>query len=167
MEYLTIILRIAHIFSAVFWVGSAWLSAFFLVPTARALGPDASKFMIHLITVRKLAIYIMAAAGTTIVAGWLLWLTRYSLPSLSTHAGAVFLLGGIVGTIAGVTGGMTGATSSRVGKLGTEMAGQGKPPTREQGAQMAALQKRLGALGLWTALLTSIALLLMVSARYI
>jgi hypothetical protein len=165
LEFIVLPLRVVHIFGAVFWVGAAWLSAFFLVPTVRALGPDASKFMGHLIGVRKLSMYISIAGGLTIVAGWLLWLMRYSIPSLSTGAGMTFLIGGIIGTIALVVGSMVGGISKRIGALGAEIAQQGKPPTPEQGAQMGALQARMASVGLWAAILTAIALFLMSIAR--
>lgn len=167
MEYLTLVLRVLHIFGAVFWVGAAWLSAFFLVPTVRALGPDASKFMGHVIGVRKLSVYISIASGTTLVAGWALWLLRFGMPSLNTHAGVTFLIGGIVGTIAFGVGMMVGSTSRRISALGAEIAQQGKPPTPEQGAQMGALQARMASVGLWTAILTAIALFLMSIARIV
>ena len=167
MEYLTMLLRVVHIFGAVFWVGAGWLTVLFLTPAVRALGPDGAKFMGYLVSVRKISIYISAASGATLVAGWTLWLMRYSLPSLTTNAGLAFLIGGIVGTIAGVTGGMIGGTSTRMSKLGAEIAQQGKPPSPEQAAQMGALQKRMGTLGLWTAILTTSALFLMSVARYL
>ena len=71
---------------------------------------------------------------------------------------------GIVGTIAFVAGMMVGSTSRRMSALGAEIAKQGKPPSPEQGAQMGALQARLASFGMWTAILTAIALFLMAIA---
>ena len=143
------------------------LVTFYLEPTARALGPDGGKFMAYLVTTRKSSISIMIAAILTILAGLVLFSTRYGGAGMRTTAGVAFAVGGLFGILAGVTGGMVGASSSRLSKLGGEIAKQGKPPTPEQQAQLAALQGRLRTLGMATAILTSIALLLMATARYL
>ncbi len=165
MDISIIILRILHIFGAVFWVGAAWIGALFLEPTARALGPDGGKFMAHLLNVRKYARYIMVAALVTLLAGLALFFILYGGSGFRTATGMAFAIGGGIGLIAGICGGMISAVSGRMSKLGAAFAQQGKPPTPEQGAEMAALQKRLRTLGMATAILTTIALLLMAVAR--
>jgi len=167
MEFSTILLRLIHIFAGVFWVGAAWIGAFYLEPTARALGPDGGKFIGHMMTVRRYSIAIMVAAILTLLAGWGLWFMRYGIPSLSTNAGLVFFIGGLVGLVAGGIGGAVGSTGGKLTRLGGEIAKQGKPPTPEQQAEMKALQDRMRQFGLWAAILTSIALFMMAIARYV
>lgn len=167
MEITTIILRVVHIFSGVFWVGAAWIGAIYLEPTARALGPDGGKFMAHMLRVRKYSLAIMIAAILTILAGLALFLMRYSGAGMRTNAGIGFAIGGLFGILAGVTGGIVGGASGRLGRLGAEIQQQGKPPTPEQQAQLTALQNRMRTMGIATAVLTSIALLLMATARYL
>jgi uncharacterized membrane protein len=168
MDFIVIVLRILHIFSAVAWVGGVWLFVFFVEPTVATLGPDAGKFMNYLVTVRKYPIYLTAAAGTTILAGLILFGIKWgSLLGSGNSAAITFLIGGILGIIAGAIGGMTGATAGRMIALGGEIAKQGKPPSKEQLAQIGALQARLRQLGLYTAIITSLALLCMAVARYI
>lgn len=168
MDILTIILRVLHIFGGVFWVGAAWLITFFVAPTAAALGPDGGKFM-GALTMRKLPIYISIAAVVTLLAGFALYYTRIIAVGLGgTTAGMVFGLGGIVGLIAGgVGGGIVGPTTTKMAALGAEIARGGKPPTAEQAAQMASLQKRLALASLWNAILVTVALFTMAIARYL
>lgn len=167
MDILTIILRIIHIFSGVFWAGSAWLFLFFLGPTAQALGADGGKFMGYLLNQRRFSTYLGAAAGLTILAGLILFFMRYGIASLSTGPGLTFALGGVFGIIGGVIGPMVGSTAKKLTDLGGQAAAAGKPPTSEQMAQMGALQKRMSSLSLWNAIVVALALLLMVSARYV
>ncbi len=168
MDILTILFRILHIFAAVFWVGAAWLVTFFVAPAAAALGPDGGKFM-GALTQRKMPIYISIAAVVTLLAGFALYYTRIiALGLSSTTAGMVFGLGGLVGLIAGgVGGGIVGPTTTKMAALGAEIARGGKPPTQEQAAQLAALQKRLASASLWNAILVTLALLAMATARYL
>jgi uncharacterized membrane protein len=168
MDTLTIVLRIVHIFAGVFWVGSSWMFEFFLAPTVEALGPDGGKFMGYLMTRRRMGVFITVAAILTVLAGWTLFFMHYGIAGLSTPVGVTFAIGGIIGLIALVIGGaVTGPTATKMAKLGGEIAGAGKPPTPDQQAEMGKLQKRLKSAGLWTAILTSLALLMMASARYI
>lgn len=168
MDILTIVLRIVHIFSGVFWVGSAWMFEFFISPTVEALGPDGGNFMGYLMTRRRMGIFITIAAVLTVLAGWTLFFIHYGIAGLSTPVGVTFALGGIIGIVALAVGGaVTGPTASKMSKLGGEIAAAGKPPTPEQQAEMGKLQKRLKTAGLWTAILTSLALLMMASARYL
>jgi len=168
MEYVTIILRLIHIFAGVLWVGAAWIGYFFLEPTVRALGPDGGKFMGYMVTSRRYSVVLMIAAILTILAGWSLWFMRYGVPSLQTGPGLAFAIGGVVGlAAAAVGGGLVGPASARMGALGREIAAGKKPPTPEQASEMASLQARLHTGGLWTAILTTIALFLMAIARYV
>jgi hypothetical protein len=167
MEYSTLILRLVHIFAGVFWVGAAWLGAFFLEPTVRSLGPEGGKFMSTLVRERRYSMVIMIAAILTLLAGWGLWFMRYGIPSLQTGAGLTFFIGGILGLIAGGIGGAVGSSSSKLTALGSQIAMQNAPPTPDQLAEMRALQGRMRQFGLWAAILTSLALFTMAIARYL
>lgn len=165
MEIVNIIFRILHIFGAVAWVGGAWMVVFFIEPTVRALGPDGGKFMGYMATVRRYPIYVMGAALITLIAGFALYGAKWG-QVWNTGPGLTFLIGGLIGVVGGVMGGMTGAVTGRLMRLGGEITGQQKPPSPEQQAQMAGFQERLRTLGRITAVLVSVALLLMAVARY-
>lgn len=168
MDILTILLRIIHIFSGIMWVGGAWIIVFFIEPSVTALGADGGKFMGHLITVRRYGVIITIAAVLTVLAGWTLWFKNWGLSTLNTGPGIAFALGGVFGLITlAIGGGITGPTSTKLAQLGGEIARAGKPPTREQGAEMQALQARLKMAGQWTAIFASLAVLMMATARYL
>jgi hypothetical protein len=167
MEYSTLILRIIHIFAGVLWVGAAWIGAYFIEPTVRAMGPEGGKFMSTMVRERRYSTIIMIAAILTLLAGWGLWFMRYGIPSLQTTAGLTFFIGGIIGLVAGGLGGAVGSSSRKLTALGSQIAMQNSPPTPEQLAEMRALQGRMRQFGIWAAILTTLALLSMAVARYL
>ncbi|MBA3672180.1 MAG: hypothetical protein H0W68_09190 [Gemmatimonadaceae bacterium] len=61
-QTITIILRLVHILSGVFWAGSAIFNDRFVAPTIRALGADSGKVM------RELAQLMVDAAACMAVA---------------------------------------------------------------------------------------------------
>jgi uncharacterized membrane protein len=168
MDILTIVLRIIHIFAGVFWVGSAWLFAFFLGPATQALGADGGKFIGHLVNKMRLTVYITVSAILAVLAGLILFFLHYGIAGLSTPTGLVFGIGGVFGLVGlGIGGGLVGPTSLKLTQLGGEIARAGKPPTSAQQAEMSTLQKRLSSASLWNAIVVSLALLTMAAARYL
>ncbi len=65
-----ILLRLIHILSGVFWVGSVLFVARFLLPTLRAVGPAGGPVMQQLTQVRKLPSFMMVVAILTPGAKW-------------------------------------------------------------------------------------------------
>lgn len=168
MDWALIILRIIHIFSGVFWVGAAWMAAFFLLPTAIALGPDAGKFMSYLTNVRRYPVVATIAAVLTVLAGITLYWKDYGGITISTAASLTFTIGGLAGITALIIGGaVVGPTAARIGKLGAEIQTAGKPPSPDQVAEMQKLQKRMQQSSLLVAVILAVALLCMASARYL
>lgn len=171
MDLYVILLRIVHIFSGVFWVGSAALMFFFIQPTASSLGPDAQKFMQHLIFRRRLTDVILGAAVLNVIAGILLywrasaglqvaWIT--SGPGLGFTVGALAALVALgVGLIA------TRPAVLRTGALGAEIQAAGQPPTAEQAAELHQIQATAARAGRWTLALLIVALLGMATAQYL
>jgi hypothetical protein len=51
---ITIILRLVHILAGVFWAGTVFLMAGFLVPTMRATGREGGVFVQYLMRERRL-----------------------------------------------------------------------------------------------------------------
>lgn len=142
--------------------------AFFLGPATQALGADGGKFMGHLMLKMRLSVYVTAAALLTVLAGLILFFLHYGIAGMRTGPGVVFAIGGVFGLIGlGIGGGMVGPTSLKLTRLGAEIGAAGKPPAPAQVAEMGALQKRLASASLWNAIVVSIALLMMASARYV
>ncbi|MFQ5945958.1 MAG: hypothetical protein ACE5NC_06855 [Anaerolineae bacterium] len=171
MDLYVILLRIVHIFSGVFWVGAVAFMVFFIQPTAVALGPDAQKFMQHLIFRRRLTDVVLTTAFLNVIAGILLYWEASAglrLDWITTGAGIGFTGGALAAFAAlGVGFFVTRPAVLRMGALGAEIQAAGQPPTSEQEAELHEIQDRSAKAGRWTLTLVGIALLFMATARYL
>ena len=66
---LTLLLRLIHILAGVFWAGSVFFLAGFLIPTVRETGPEGGRVMSHLVGRRRLPVFIGIAILLTVVSG--------------------------------------------------------------------------------------------------
>ena len=73
MIYLIWLLRIIHIVAGVFWVGGTVIMTFFIGPTIGATAEAGQKFVGHLMNNLKFSNRMSAAAGSTILAGIILF----------------------------------------------------------------------------------------------
>ena len=171
MDVLQIVLRLVHIVAGVFWVGSVAFLFDYLVPTTRALGPQAAPVMAHLNQKLRLSIITPIAGLVTVLAGLILyWRTSGGLDDewLQSGPGIGFTVGGITGILALAVGAtVTRKTVKRIGELGGAIVAGGGPPSPEQGAEMQALQQRLRALGRVLLFLLGISVAAMAVARYL
>ena len=69
-----LLLRLIPIGTGAFWVGAVFTFFFFVQPTGAALGPEAARFLYHLLHHRRFGIVILGSALTTVLAGSLLLL---------------------------------------------------------------------------------------------
>ena len=166
MIYLIWLLRIIHIVAGVFWVGGTLIMTFFVSPSVSAMGESGQKFVGHLMNNLKFSNRIGAAAGSTILAGFLLfWLDArageaWVRSSFATGLGigAAFAL---VGFGLGI---MSGRSSRAMAQVGAQIQGK---PSPEQVAQMQAIQKRRSAYSTITAITLVLAVVFMAIARYL
>lgn len=142
MSLVLTLLRLVHILSAIFWVGTTLFMLFFLEPTIRSLGPDGSKFMQRLLGSTRFSVVIAAAGGITILAGLFLYWPLTNFRSAVIFGTRLPLtLGALAGILAGIVGTrMQGRSSGRLMELGQEMAAQNRPPSPEQLAEVQSLQ---------------------------
>src|SRR5262245_57978450 len=141
MIYLIWLLRIIHIVAGVFWVGGTLFVAFFVGPTVGATGEAGQKFVAHMTNNLRFNNRMAAAAGSTILAGLILY-------GLDARAGATwqrsaFATGlnigagfAIIGFIFGI---LVGRTTQRMAQLGAQMQGK---PSPAQLTQIQTLQKQ-------------------------
>jgi uncharacterized membrane protein len=142
---LTIVLRLIHILGGIFWAGTMIILAAFLLPTARATGPEGGRFMQYLMQQRRLQVYLGLAMLLTVLSGIIL----YARMAAATHGawagsrpGIAYGVGAVAAILAAAIGGSMGSSAGRkmlaVGKaIGT--AG----PSAEQQAELARLQGRM------------------------
>lgn len=170
-QLLQLVLRILHIGSGVFWVGTAWFFFGWVEPTTKAIGPQAGPFMHHVVRQRRVVPFILGAATINVLAGVALyWRTSGGLNQtwLASSTGVALTIGGIAAIVAWLVGLFRiGPTVEELDSAGTAMATAGRPPTSDEAARFHALEARLHRLGQIDVVLLGIAVLTMATARYI
>ena len=168
---LMIALRLIHIILGVFWVGAAFVTAGFLLPSVQAAGPSAGPMMRQLMEVRRLPIVIMFAAILTVLSGFGMYWRDISVSSgafARSAQGMTLGVGGVVALLTlGLGMGVITPTGKKLGALMGAIAASGGPPTAEQGKTMAALQARMLAASRAVAALLLITVTTMAIARYL
>jgi uncharacterized membrane protein len=142
---ITIILRLIHILAGVFWAGTAFLIAGFLVPTMRATGREGGVFIQHLMQTRRLQMFLGIAMLLTVLSG----VTMYARLASATHGAWAGTAPGIaygVGAVAAIVGGVAGAfvgssAGRRLAAIGASIGAGG--PSPEQQTEMGRLQARI------------------------
>jgi len=167
MDYLMIVLRLIHIVAGVFWVGAGLMLFYYVTPAILQGGEAGQKIMGILMGQTRLTSILSAAAGSTVLAGFILyWIDSDGFTSawLGTGPGIGFGLGAVFGLLAFIFGMLVGRTNQAMAALGRSIQGQ---PTSEQASQLAALRSRsatLGPLNAWSLILAAA---LMAIARYL
>jgi uncharacterized membrane protein len=165
MIYLIWLLRIIHIVAGVIWVGGTLIMTFFIAPTIGATGESGQRFVGHLMNNLKFSNRMSAAAGSTILAGFILfWLDSRAGESWLRSSFATGLsIGAAFAIIGFVFGIMTGRTARAMAQLGAQIQGK---PSPDQVAQMQAIQKRQATYSTIAAITLVLAVVFMAIARY-
>ena len=165
------VLRLVHIISGVFWVGSVMFTTLLLGPTLRALGPGAGPVMNQLVKVRKLPMVMMTSALLTMAAGiWLLMIDSAGQPGvwMKSGTGKTFGAGAVFAILAFALGiAVNMPTSKRIAALGSAAAARGGPPNPEEQAELQRLQGRLSTASQIVTLLLVLATAAMAIAQYV
>ena len=107
MDWWLIVFRIIHVGSAMIWFGGAIIGAFFLQPTAAALGQAGQPFMDHLMKRRRMGMFFPIVAALTILGGTALY-GRVSgglqVSWITSPTGLAFTIGGLAALVAFVGG---------------------------------------------------------------
>jgi uncharacterized membrane protein len=167
---LMIALRLIHILAGVFWVGTIFLVAGFLMPTARSVGPESGRFMQHLMLQRRLPVFLVITMLLTVVSGF----TMYGRMTAATHGawagtppGIGYGVGGLAALLAAIIGGaISGPAARRMAALG-QGAGQSGGLSAEQRGEMERLQARATLGSRATAGFLAVAVAAMAIARYL
>jgi uncharacterized membrane protein len=153
-------IRVLHVLLGALWVGAVAVTAVFLDPTVREMGPEGGRMM-GILQRRGFQRTVLIIAVFTVITGlWLLWHLSggFSSSFMGSRSGIVLSTGGLLGIIALVIGGhVITPTGKRLGALGARLAAQGTPPGPEDSAEMGRLQRRL------TTSLRAVALLVLVT----
>jgi uncharacterized membrane protein len=166
MIYLIWLLRIIHIVAGVFWVGGTLIMTFFIGPTIGAIGEPGQKFIGHLMNNLKFSNRMSIAAGSSVLAGVILY-------ALDARAGSAWLrssfaiglgIGAVFALIGFITGIMIGRTTKAMAQLGAQIQGK---PSPDQMAQLQAARQRQATFSIVTAAALVLAVIFMSIARYL
>lgn len=163
--------RLIHILAGVLWVGAAALLAFFVGPSAGAVGPAAGPIMDQLMRVRKLPAYMASMAGLTVLAGFgLMWMHASATDGgwMRTPSGKMFMWGALVAIIGFVWGMvMASRLAKRLTARAAALGAAGQPPTPEEQAEIRKGFARLSFHTRGAAIVLIVAAAMMALARYV
>ena len=171
MTGLIITLRIVHVLSAIFWVGTALFTGLFLFPALASSGPAAGPVMgglqrRHLMTVLPIVAILTLLSGFTLfylVSGGAMGAyARTSVGRAFSMAGGFALIGFLIGMFVARPAGLNAA------KLGRELAALPAGAQRDaMQQQLVSLQKRAGVASVSQSVLLVAAAVGMAIARYL
>jgi hypothetical protein len=171
MDLYVLVIRIVHIFGGMFWLGTVWMTAIFLGPTAEAIGSDAEKFMTYITVKLRYPTIVAIAAGSNVLAGILLYWKDSAglrLEWITTPTGLGFTFGALCAlTGFGIGFGVVKPTAEKLARIGKELHAKPGPPSGEQLANLHAVQKQLERQEIVVAVVLGLALLGMATARYL
>jgi hypothetical protein len=141
----------------------------FIEPTVKATAAS-QKFMQHFMGRQRYALFMNITSGLTVLAGALLYWRDTGgqiLAWIQTGPGLGFTLGSLVAIAVYLIGFfMIRPRAERLMALSKQIGMAGGPPTPEQAAELGTLDKEMGKIGRWDAVLLTISLVLMGTARY-
>ncbi len=168
MDIYMIILRLVHILSGTFWVGTSFFFVLFLEPTINAAGP-AGGTVLGRLTLTRFPIVMAFSSILTVVAGFLMYLADskgFQVSWFSTPQGLTMTIGAAAGILAFLLGGIVQMpASARMAAIQKEIQAAGNPPAPSQLEELQALQHRISMASRWGAVLMIIAVLGMTTAR--
>lgn len=145
MQYL-IFLRLIHIVCSVIWAGGMIYQAVFVIPAAKTLGSDGTKFIQRLSNTNKLPVIMLVSGTLTVITGILLMKKLFGGVQLalfnSTH-GAMILIGALLALIGFVTGlSVSVPAARRMSTIGKTVAATGSQPNPGQLAELQKLRNK-------------------------
>ena len=172
MDTYMIVFRLIHIFAGVVWLGSGFFTLAFLQPALRGMGGmQAQAFMENFFKNTRFEIAMPLSGLLTTIAGIALYYRisdHFNADWMGATPGIVLSIGSVAGIVAFLHGSTAiGPVTQKLNKLAQTVATQGTPPTEEQLSQMRALQARTRTHGTISVGLMIIAVIGMVSARYL
>ena len=167
-----IVFRFFHIVAGALWVGSAFMFALFIGPSAAKVGPSAGPLLHVAVKERKVAKVITGLAVVNVVAGWSLWFGDMDdYGGLSDWLGSSFGVGLTIGAVLATSAFFlgyfgVGRNVERLVDLGDSVAASGQPPSPEVGARMAKIAADLERHSKLDLVLLLLAVTAMSTARY-
>lgn len=170
MDLYMIVLRLIHIFSGVFWVGTAFFMGRFLFPTVSEMGEVGGQFMDRLVNGTRLDQAMPVASILTVLSGLLMYWPvsgGLNLAWITSGTGVALTVGALAGVAAFLDGLLRiSPVVKRMETLSAQVKAAGGPPSPEQARELKALQNRAMKLNDHSIILLVVALLGMSTAQY-
>lgn len=169
MEYL-ILLRLIHIVCTVIWTGGMIYLAAFVIPAAKAIGPDGAKFIQQLYGTNKLPVIMNGAAILSIASGILLMQKVLGglQPVFSSTHGLIVFIGAVLALIGFIVGlSVNLPNARRMNSIGKMLAASGTPPNIAQLQELQKLRSKSFAATNVIAILLLASLILMSVVKYL
>jgi uncharacterized membrane protein len=168
---LILVLRLLHIISGAFWVGSVIMAVFFIEPTAKALGAEGDRFFAYL-AIRRRAVRVMAIAATTAIGAGacLYWIDSDGLQVswITSHTGLAFTAGAVAAVTAfAIAGLFLKPELDRLAALGSGPVASSDADIVPHGEDAQRFERRVRRWSLIQVALLVFAIGAMASARYL
>ena len=163
-----IFLRIVHILFGALWLGGGLFLTFILGPRLRAIGPPVAGQVFR--SVVPVAAMVFTVSSVLVIATGVTMALKVKWNVLDTFFtfgwGYAILIGFIAAVLAFIIGPLVAKpTADKIVALGGRM--QGRPPTPEEGQQLAGLQQRFNRASITTVSLLLVAMGAMSAARWL
>src|SRR5690348_5049855 len=168
MDIVLIILRIIHIFSAIYWVGAGFFMLFIFEPTMNKAS-NAERAVLGRVP-QRLSASIAPAAMLTVLAGLILFFRYWanSPDAWNTNSVRVFGIGGLAGIGAIIVGaGFIGRLSGQLETLLHQASAAGGQPSADLRSQIEKVQASVTFWSRIDVVLAVIAVFSMATARYL
>jgi|Deesub1362A_J573_1020465.scaffolds.fasta_scaffold01906_3 uncharacterized membrane protein len=166
-----LILRIIHILSGVFWVGTAFLLTGFVGPSVAATAPEGAKVLQHMLARTRYNAAIAWASVLTVLSGLILFERvsgGFQGAWMASGTGLVLTVSSLVGLMAFLHATFTlGRSSRRIAELVKEIEAGDGPPSEAQMQEMMALQGKLARNGRIVSLLLLLVVVGMAAAEVV
>lgn len=162
-------LRLLHVVAGVFWVGSAVYGALFLLPTARAAGPEGGRFVARLM--QRMGPAMGIGMLLTVIPGFIMYRrlsAGFARAWVTSPQGLALGTGAVVTILAVILGiALNVPVRGKMVALRKDLETQGGASDAAAAAQLARLQVRLERGAQVVALLLLVAVGAMAVARYL
>ena len=162
-------LRLFHIVAGVFWVGAAAFGAFFVMPTARAAGPEGGRFVGRLM--QRMGPALGVAMLFTVVPGLIMYgqlSAGFNRAWAATPTGMALGAGALATILAIVVGiAVNAPTRTKMVAIRRSVEAHGGTPSEGESVELARLQGRIERGAQVVAVLLLSAAAAMAVARYL
>jgi len=169
MDVFMVVMRLIHIFAAVYWVGAGIFVAAMLLPALRNQNADGDRFFLAIFKHTRFELSMPVSALLTTLAGLVLYdrvFDHFNADWMQSSAGIVLTIGSLAGIAAFLHGGA--AIGRTTGKYHAALKAvyEGPEPTQEQQETLERVRAKIMRQAPTSLVMQLVALVGMAAARY-